>query len=64
MRHLSPETRAMMAWAQAIRHREQARRAVRRAATDESRQAAARKLASAEARLAQKRQAVHARVSA
>ncbi len=64
MRHVSPETRAMMAWAKAIQRREQARRAMRRAQTPEGRQAAAAQLASAEAAVSQKRQAVRARISA
>ncbi len=64
MRRVSPETRALMAWTQAIQHREAARRAVRRAATDEERREAAARLVRAEAALDRRRETARARVSA
>lgn len=64
MRRVSPETRALMAWTQAIQQREAARREVRRAASDEARRKAAAQLVRAEAAVDQRRETARARVSA
>ncbi len=53
-----------MAWTQAIGEREAARRAVRRATSDEARQQAAARLARAEAAVDRRRETARARVSA
>lgn len=64
MRRVSPETRALMAWMQAIQQREAARREVRRAVSDEARREAAARLVRAEAALDRRRATARARVSA